>query len=171
MFDRWTHRPGGASGPSARPLDQMYMQQEIRAQRMDARSRVFNGEDIKPKIKVERFDDDFRREGRRLERVSRTIRESVIADMQGMEGGEDEELDYDVNEDFQDDEDNNNFHRNEEDEEEQKRIDVSVLISARDGLTLRNGSKKSSSWPMRMWETGLRSIRETNRTMISLETS
>jgi len=43
-----------------------------------------------------------------------------------MEGGEDEELDYDVNEDFQDDEDNNNFHRNEEEEEEQKRIEVSV---------------------------------------------
>ena len=43
-----------------------------------------------------------------------------------MEGGEDEELDYDVNEDFQDDEDNNNFHRNEEEEEEQKRIEVSL---------------------------------------------
>jgi hypothetical protein len=31
---------------------------------------------------------------------------------QGMEGGEDEELDYDINEDFQDDDDNNTFHRN-----------------------------------------------------------
>lgn len=45
-----------------------------------------------------------------------------------MEGGEDEELDYDVNEDFQDDEDNNNFHRNEEEEEEQKRIEVSIAM-------------------------------------------
>jgi hypothetical protein len=90
------------------------------------RSRQMNGEDIKPRIKVERFDDDMRREGRRLERVRP---KRFVADpgayIQGMEGGEDEELDYDVNEDFQDDEDNNNFHRNEEEEEEQKRIEVS----------------------------------------------
>jgi len=48
-----------------------------------------------------------------------------------MEGGEDEELDYDVNEDFQDDEDNNTFHRNEEEEEEQKRIEVSARGACR----------------------------------------
>lgn len=47
---------------------------------------------------------------------------------QGMEGGEDEELDYDINEDFQDDDDNNTFHRNEEEEEEQKRIEVSGRV-------------------------------------------
>lgn len=88
------------------------------------------GRDVKPKIKSERFDDDLRREGRQLERVSQAdlfILE-VRADSQGMEGGEDEELDYDVNEDFQDDEDNNNFHRNEEEEEEQKRIEVGLGI-------------------------------------------
>jgi hypothetical protein len=55
----------------------------------------------------------------------------IQANCQGMEGGEDEELDYDVNDDFQDDEDNNNFHRNEEEEEEQKRIEVSVQPTRR----------------------------------------
>ena len=65
-----------------------------------------------------------------------------------MEGGEDEELDYDVNEDFQDDEDNNNFHRNEEEEEEQKRIEVSVLsLRRQQRLISRSNNAKSSRWP------------------------
>lgn len=41
-----------------------------------------------------------------------------------MEGEADEELDYDVNEDFQDDEENNTFYRDENDEEEAKVLEV-----------------------------------------------
>ena len=41
-----------------------------------------------------------------------------------MEGGIDEDLDFDENEHFQDDDDNNDFHRNEEEEEEAKLQEV-----------------------------------------------
>lgn len=37
-----------------------------------------------------------------------------------MEGGIDEELDYDVNDDFQDDDENNTFYRDQEEEEDTK---------------------------------------------------
>ena len=42
----------------------------------------------------------------------------------------DEELDYDVNEDFQDDEENNTFYRNEEEEEDAKLQEVRRLTWA-----------------------------------------
>ncbi len=42
----------------------------------------------------------------------------------------DEELDYDVNDDFQDDEENNTFYRNEDEEEEAKLQDVRRLSQA-----------------------------------------
>lgn len=42
-----------------------------------------------------------------------------------MEGGADEDLDYDFNEDFQDDDDVNTFYRDEEEEEEAKLQEVS----------------------------------------------
>lgn len=91
-----------------------------------------------------------------------------------MEGGEDEELDYDVNEDFQDDEDNNNFHRNEEEEEEQKRIEVRACVwhlgsaSADD----RNNNAKNSKLPMPLSATDLKSRRTTMvRTMTFSATS
>jgi len=92
------------------------------------------GKTSRPKVKTERFEDDFRREGRQLERVGWAQGHVLLGTWltsQGMEGGEDEELDYDVNEDFQDDEDNNTFHRNEEEEEEQKRIEVSARGACR----------------------------------------
>jgi len=44
---------------------------------------------------------------------------------QGMEGGVDEELDYDVAEDFQDDDENNTFYHDQEEEEETKYQEVS----------------------------------------------
>ena len=44
-----------------------------------------------------------------------------------MEGGEDEELDYDAKEEFQDDEENNTFYRNEEEEEEAKLQEVCLI--------------------------------------------
>ena len=47
----------------------------------------------------------------------------MVLTPQGMEGGEDEDLDYDMNEEFQDDEDNNTFVRNEEEEEEAKLLE------------------------------------------------
>ena len=46
-----------------------------------------------------------------------------------MEGGIDEDLDFDENEHFQDDDDNNDFHRNEEEEEEAKLQEVGVHSS------------------------------------------
>jgi transcription initiation factor TFIIF subunit alpha len=45
-----------------------------------------------------------------------------------MEGGVDEELDYDVAEDFQDDDENNTFYHDQEEEEETKYQEVSQLI-------------------------------------------
>ncbi len=48
------------------------------------------------------------------------------ADHQGLEGGVDEELDYDVNDDFQDDEEKNTFYRNEEEEEDAKLQEVGL---------------------------------------------
>lgn len=44
-----------------------------------------------------------------------------------MEGGVDEELDYDVAEDFQDDDENNTFYHDQEEEEETKYQEVSYL--------------------------------------------
>jgi len=43
-----------------------------------------------------------------------------------MEGGVDEELDYDVAEDFQDDDENNTFYHDQEEEEETKYQEVSL---------------------------------------------
>jgi hypothetical protein len=48
-----------------------------------------------------------------------------IADLQGLEGGAGEELDYDEKEDFQDDDDVNTFYRDQEEEEEAKATEVS----------------------------------------------
>jgi len=50
------------------------------------------------------------------------------ADIQGLEGGFDEELDYDMNDDFQDDDDNNELYRNEDEEEDSKRVEVSGIL-------------------------------------------
>jgi len=89
-----------------------------------------------------------------------------------MEGGEDEELDYDVNDDFQDDEDNNNFHRNEEEEEEQKRIEVGACHHGQVLSDGRSNNVKNSRLLMRLSAIGLRSKTTTTaRTMTSLATS
>jgi transcription initiation factor TFIIF subunit alpha len=82
----------------------------------------------RPKVKVERFDDDERREGRKLTRVSCSLIANAMSDgIQGMEGGVDEELDYDFNEEFQDDEENNTFYRDADEEEEAKLQEVRMF--------------------------------------------
>ncbi|OCF42449.1 transcription initiation factor TFIIF subunit alpha [Kwoniella heveanensis CBS 569] len=107
IHDRWALRPEGsnnvvhadsiASGIKAeRDLEQ-------RAMRMEVGIRVRRGMDIDRKPKVERYEDDYKREGRRAER--------------GLEGGIDEELDFDEAEEFQDDDEVNTFYRNAEEED------------------------------------------------------
>ena len=89
-----------------------------------------------------------------------------------MEGGEDEELDYDFNEEFQDDDDVNMPHRNEEEEEEQKRIEVGyTFFRSLQKLMSRNGSRRSSSWLMPMLGTDLRLRMTRIRMMIFSEKS
>jgi len=78
------------------------------------------------RVKVEKYEDDFKREGRQQERVSYPVHPSPAKLIeQGMEGGVDEELDYDVAEDFQDDDENNTFYHDQEEEEETKYQEVS----------------------------------------------
>jgi transcription initiation factor TFIIF subunit alpha len=80
------------------------------------------------RVKVEKYEDDFKREGRQQERVSLSTRfilgkhKSLI--LKGMEGGIDEELDYDVTEEFQDDDENNTFYHDQEEEEDTKLQEV-----------------------------------------------
>lgn len=78
MHDRWAQREGGrnsahivvpgqANAPVKRERDQD-IRQEARARAMEQRIKQQRGE-AERKVKVERFDDDSRREGRGLERV------------------------------------------------------------------------------------------------------
>lgn len=55
-----------------------------------------------------------------------------------MEGGVDEELDYDEKEDFQDDDDVNTFHHDREEEEEAKATEVSHSMISSLILTSRH---------------------------------
>lgn len=64
------------------------------------------GEDARPAVVREKFEDDYVKEQRNIGR--------------GLEGGADEELDFDLEEAFQDDEDSNTFYINNEEEEEKK---------------------------------------------------
>ncbi|KAL7423697.1 transcription factor IIF subunit tfg1 [Cryptotrichosporon argae] len=98
VHDRWGQRQEDA-GPSREGLEE-------RASRIESHIQSRKGTIAAPRIKRETFDDDLRRERRQLGR--------------GLEGDVDEELDYDVNDDFQDDDDHNTFYRNEEEEEEQR---------------------------------------------------
>lgn len=73
IHDRWAQREGGPSSSaesSIRPQGAgVEVKQEQRALRLEQQMRTARGGDVKPKVKQERFDDDYRREGRRLERV------------------------------------------------------------------------------------------------------
>ncbi|WWC60559.1 uncharacterized protein I303_103133 [Kwoniella dejecticola CBS 10117] len=110
IHDRWALRPEGANnivtpehivtGVKAE------RDMEDRVRRMEIRMNQHNGVAVDRKPKIERFDDDYVKEGRRPER--------------GLEGGIDEELDFDETEHFQDDDDVNTFYRN-ADEEDQAR--------------------------------------------------
>ena len=117
---------------------------------MEQRIMIARGE--ASRVKQERFEDDFKREGRQIERV-RGVAITFGRDLksQGLEGGADEELDYDFEEEFQDDEENNTFYRDQEEEDEAKFQEVSKSplpgIRISDG---RNNAKRSSEWPMRL---------------------
>jgi len=74
-----------------------------------------------------------------------------------MEGGVDEELDYDATEDFQDDDENNTFYHDQEEEEETKYQEVSYLDFGHE-LIARNKSRKNSAWQMLVWAIDPRSI-------------
>jgi hypothetical protein len=108
--------------------------------------------------KQERWEDDDRREGRTLARVSDVPRG---ANVQGMEGGADEELDFDENEAFQDDDDVNTFYHNPEDEDEAKLQDVSWSTSRR--ADPRKTSKSSTASPTPTSATGRRSKTSSTR--------
>ncbi|ORY28592.1 hypothetical protein BCR39DRAFT_534269 [Naematelia encephala] len=109
ITDRWSHRPGGSIPPEK--IKREVLDQELRARRIEERiaaskSTGTGGSSAAAVKKEPKWDDDYKREGRRLER--------------GLEGGADEELDYDETEMFQDDEENNTFYHNAEEEEDQK---------------------------------------------------
>jgi hypothetical protein len=87
-----------------------------------------------------------------------------------MEGGVDEELDYDVTEDFQDDDENNTFYHDQEEEEETKYQEVCTgivewLPVADD---FRSRSRRSRGWLMRLLGTDPRSTTQTTRMMTCL---
>ncbi len=78
MHDRWAQREGGRSSahivvpgqaaPQIKRERGQDVRQEARARAMEQRIKQQRGE-TERKVKVERFDDDNKREGRGLERV------------------------------------------------------------------------------------------------------
>ncbi|WVQ85602.1 hypothetical protein IAT38_007768 [Cryptococcus sp. DSM 104549] len=109
IHDRWALRPADNPNgePSSAPAPVRIKAEhglEERAQRMEGKIRLLKGLGQDKKPKVERYEDDFKREGHRVER--------------GLEGGIDEELDFDEAEEFQDDDDNNTFYRDAREQEE-----------------------------------------------------
>ncbi|WVF70835.1 hypothetical protein IAT40_005629 [Kwoniella sp. CBS 6097] len=107
IHDRWALRPEGSNnvvtGDNIANSIKAERDLEQRAMRMEVGIRVRRGMEIDRKPKIERYEDDYKREGRRAER--------------GLEGGIDEELDFDEAEEFQDDDDVNTFYRNAEEED------------------------------------------------------
>ncbi|WWC88121.1 uncharacterized protein L201_003025 [Kwoniella dendrophila CBS 6074] len=110
IHDRWALRPEGSNNIVAPEsiVNSVKAERDLeqRAQRMEGRIKLIKGISIDRKPKIERYEDDYVREGRRAER--------------GLEGGIDEELDFDETEHFQDDDDVNTFYRNVEEEDEAK---------------------------------------------------
>ncbi|KAK8865657.1 hypothetical protein IAR55_000802 [Kwoniella newhampshirensis] len=115
IHDRWSLRPegpnqfGGNGGEGSTSRVKVEREMEERAARMEGRIRQIKGLNVDRKPKEEKYDDDYRREGRLAER--------------GLEGGVDEELDFDEAEGFQDDDDNNTFYRDVNEEEEAKELE------------------------------------------------
>jgi transcription initiation factor TFIIF subunit alpha len=126
LHDRWGQREGGANGDASgsgegaqgqgvqvKKEGRVEVKQEERARKIEHRmSRAKSGP--ASRVKAERFDDDYKREGRQTQR--------------GLEGGEDEELDFDPNEHFQDDDDVNTFHVNDEEEEDARMQNVGKYV-------------------------------------------
>jgi hypothetical protein len=115
---------------------------ENRARNMEMRIKSNKGEELFARTKRETFEEDYRREGRNIGR--------------GLEGGFDEELDFDVNEEFQDDEDSNTFYIN-KDEEDEKKIQEVRCLPCGVMLTTRNVRSRSSAGRTPTSATGLRS--------------
>ncbi|KIR43224.1 transcription initiation factor TFIIF subunit alpha [Cryptococcus deuterogattii 99/473] len=115
IHDRWAFRPAdnqsGEASSASTPIQVKAEPNELeqRASRMETRIKMLKGVIVDRKVKVERYEDDYKREGHRVER--------------GMEGGVDEELDFDEAEEFQDDDDNNTFYRDVREEEEARELE------------------------------------------------
>lgn len=116
------------------------------------------GEVSRPTAKREAFEDDYVREGRNIGR--------------GLEGGVDEELDYDANEDFQDDEDSNTFYFNKEEDEEKKLLEVRSHVPEVFLTFYRRSKRRSTAGPTPMSATARRlRTMETTTTMTCLPKS
>ncbi|OWZ55292.1 transcription initiation factor TFIIF subunit alpha [Cryptococcus neoformans c45] len=115
IHDRWAFRPAGnqsgeaSSAPTPIQVKAEPNELEQRASRMETRIKMLKGVTVDRKAKFERYEDDYQREGHRVER--------------GMEGGVDEELDFDEAEEFQDDDDNNTFYRDAREEDEARELE------------------------------------------------
>ena len=71
LHDRWAQREGGPNAGPSNGMTRRYddeESQEQKAMQMEQRMRQANG-DVKPRLKIEKFEDDYRREGRQLQRV------------------------------------------------------------------------------------------------------
>ncbi|CAK9782224.1 hypothetical protein CC85DRAFT_325349 [Cutaneotrichosporon oleaginosum] len=101
--DRWSQRQEGPGGAYVVKTERHAL--EDRANRMEWKIMQKKGKAPSANVKRERFEDDYVREGRNLGR--------------GLEGGVDEELDYNADEDFQDDDDVDTFYKDGDDEEKQ----------------------------------------------------
>ena len=87
VHDRWSQRPdgpalmGNASGPSGSSLG-VKTEHDDMASRWETRMR--GAQPVK--VKVEKYEDDFKREGRQQERVSYSAHYTSQADMTGHGG-------------------------------------------------------------------------------------
>ena len=119
VHDRWGLRTDDTG--NLKVDEQNFIKNSNRVKRFEAKVEEglsLPGEEMKPSLRARSqpkaakgyydssYFDDYKAENRQMGRA--------------LEGGFDEELDYDVNEDFQDDEDSNTFYVNREEEEEKK---------------------------------------------------
>ncbi|ODO07389.1 transcription initiation factor TFIIF subunit alpha [Cryptococcus wingfieldii CBS 7118] len=113
IHDRWALRPAdGASGSAPAPtkVKAEHKELENRAQRLESRIQLLRGSTVDRKPKVEKYEDDFKREGHRVGGSN-------------LEGGVGEELDFDEAEEFQDDDDNNTFYNDAREQEEARELE------------------------------------------------
>ncbi|WVN85568.1 uncharacterized protein L203_100716 [Cryptococcus depauperatus CBS 7841] len=113
IHDRWALRPAdiGEGSSTSSPVPQVKVEHglEERASKMEQRIKLSKGMRIDKRPKAEKYEDDFKREGHRVDL--------------GLEGGVEEELDFDEAEEFQDDDDNNTFYHDAREEEEARELE------------------------------------------------